>query len=70
MPVYDAVVNSQSLPAWLVLNGLPSPGGGESVLISLYTAIDRDNFDMLPVTIDGFREQLAEDLLPLLDKYK
>ena len=42
MSVSDVVVNSESLPAGLVLDVLPSPGGGESMLINLYTVINRN----------------------------
>ena len=70
VPVSDAVTNSQSLPAGLVLDGLPSPGGGDSMFMSLYTVINRVNVDRLPATVDGLREQLVGDLLAHPDKYK
>ena len=52
------------------MDGLPSPGGGNSMLISLYIIIGRVNVDRLLVTADGFRKQLAGDLLAQPDKYK
>ena len=40
--------------AGLVLDELPSPGGGNSMLISLYTVINKVNVDKLAVTVDGW----------------
>ena len=63
VPEHDKVSSGSSLPAGLVLDGQPVPGGGDSLFISLHKVLTNINNCRLPESVDGLRAQLVEDLV-------
>ena len=61
--------SSGDLPQGLTYDGPLSPGGADSVFISLKKALTTLELDGLPDTVDGLREMLVEDLLQNSTKY-
>ena len=69
IPDLPKLNQSYELPPGLVPDGPPSPGGGDSLFVSLYKSLTSINICRLPATVDGLRAQLVGDLVNQSDKY-
>ena len=69
VPDYDQSMNVNKLPVGLKLDGPPSPGGGDSLFVSLCTVLTSLNNCRQPPTVDELRAQLVGDLLNGSSKY-
>ena len=70
--VPDCVSPNQSyeVPTGLTLDGPPSPGGGDSLFISLHKVLKTLDVSRLPPSVDELRTQLVEDLVNQPNKYQ
>ena len=60
---------SDSIPAGYVLDGYPVPGGGDSLFISLFKCLSRENFSNLPADPLELRVKLVDELLNNANDY-
>ena len=61
--------DSEALPAGLVLDGPPSPGGGDSLFVSLYKCLTDSLVHRSVESVDGLRARLVGDLLKSPERY-
>ena len=62
-------VDNGQLPPGLTFDGPSSPGGGDSLFISLWKVMTTLDLKGIPETFDELREQLVDDLLEHPTKY-
>ena len=63
LPWPEVLADSDVLPEGLKFDGPPSPGGGDSLFISLFTALTSFGICSLPGSVDELRRLLVADLL-------
>lgn len=61
--------DTHALPTGLIMNGAPSPGGGDSLFHSLSKSLTRLSADKAPVSEEELRVQLVEELLGYPERY-
>ena len=65
----EGIMDSE-LPRGLMVDGAAAPGGGDSMFISLYKVLSRQNSPKLPDNFQTLREMIIDELLSHSERYK